>query len=65
MAYLYALLAVCLYVCMGSLMSWLLYTDRVNMSKLEKKVIFSLILLGWPILLIVIVRRSFQLWLED
>ena len=65
MVYLYALVAACLYVCMGALMAWLLYTDRVNMSKFEKKVIFSLILLGWPIVLIVIVRRSFQVWLED
>lgn len=65
MVYFYALILVCLYVCMGALMSWVLYTNKVEMSKFEKRAVFSIIILGWPMILIVIVQRTFRMWLED
>lgn len=65
MVYFCALILVCLYVCMGALMSWFLYTNKVEMSKFEKRAVFSIIILGWPIILIVIVQRTFRMWLED
>lgn len=65
MVYFCTLIGVCLYVCMGALMSWVLYTNKVEMSKFEKRAVFSIIILGWPIILIVIVQRIFRMWLED
>lgn len=61
MVYFYALILVCLYVCMGAF----LYTNKVEMSKFEKRAVFSIIILGWPIILIVIVGKVFRIWLED
>lgn len=65
MVYFYVLIGVCLYVCMGALMAWFLYTKKVEMSKFEKRAIFSIIILGWPIILIAIVGKVFRMWLED
>lgn len=65
MVYFYVFIVVCLYVCMGALMSWVLYTNKVKMSKFEKRAVFSIIILGWPSILIVIVGKVFRIWLED
>ena len=65
MVYFYALILVCLYVCMGVLLSWVLYTNKVEMSKFEKRAVFSIVILGWPMILIVIVQKVFRMWLED
>lgn len=65
MVYFYALILVCLYVCMGVLLSWVLYTNKVEMSKFEKRAVFSIVILGWPMILIVIVGKVFRMWLED
>lgn len=65
MVYFYTFIVVCLYVCMGALMACFLYTNKVEMSKFEKRAVFSIIILGWPIILIVIVGKVFRIWLED
>lgn len=53
----------CLYVAMGILVSGILYTNRVEMTPNEKKIIFCMVVLLWPLILLMILYSTAKGWL--
>lgn len=54
----------CLYTAMGILVSGLLYTNRVEMTPNEKKIIFCMVVLLWPLVLFMILYSTAKGWLD-
>lgn len=54
----------CLYTAMGILVSGLLYTNRVEMTPNEKKIIFCMVVLLWPFVLLMILYSTAKGWLD-
>lgn len=58
------LMFACLYTAMGILVSGLLYTNRVEMTPNEKKIIFCMVVLLWPLVLLMILYSTAKGWLD-
>lgn len=58
------LMLACLYTAMGILVSGLLYTNRVEMTPKEKKIIFCMVVLLWPLVLLMILYSVTKGWLD-
>lgn len=54
----------CLYTAMGILVSGLLYPDRVEMTPNEKKIIFCMVVLLWPLVLLMVLYSVTKGWLD-
>lgn len=54
----------CLYTAMGILVSGLLYPNRVEMTPNEKKIIFCMVVLLWPLVLLMILYSTAKGWLD-
>lgn len=54
----------CLYTAMGILVSGLLYPNRVEMTPNEKKIIFCMVVLLWPLVLLMILYSVTKGWLD-
>lgn len=54
----------CLYTAMGILVSGLLYPNRVEMTPKEKKIIFCMVVLLWPLVLLMVLYSVTKGWLD-